>query len=60
LIISSTLNSVTVKVDADATLLTLGYRATVCEYKECPVYSDDSESLPAQVWQWDLKALRMK
>jgi len=49
---------VTVGVDADATLLTLGYRSTVCEYKECPIYSDDAEDLPAQVWQWDLVALR--
>lgn len=57
MIISSTADSVTVGVDADAVLLTLGYRATVCEYKECPVYSDDIESLPAQVWQWDLEAL---
>lgn len=58
LINETTMNSITVAVDADATLLALGYSASVCKYKQCAVYSDDAENLPAQVWKWDLATLR--
>jgi hypothetical protein len=54
LINTTTANSVTVAVDSDATLLALGYSASVCKYKQCAVYSDDAENLPAQVWKWEL------
>ncbi|XP_065346666.1 sialate O-acetylesterase-like [Cloeon dipterum] len=57
-IATSTANSVFVAVDADAVLLTYAYRATVCEYKQCAVYSNDAEDLPAQVWNWDLTQAR--
>ncbi|XP_059471569.1 sialate O-acetylesterase-like [Neocloeon triangulifer] len=53
-IVASTGNTVTVAVAADDVLLTYAYRSTVCEYKQCSIYSDDAADLPAQPWQWDL------
>ncbi|XP_065346024.1 LOW QUALITY PROTEIN: sialate O-acetylesterase-like [Cloeon dipterum] len=53
-IVNASANSVDVAIEADAVLLTYAFRATVCEYKQCAIYSDDDEDLPAQVWKWDL------
>ncbi|XP_059480899.1 sialate O-acetylesterase-like [Neocloeon triangulifer] len=53
-VISTTSNSVTVTVSTNATQLVYAYSSYVCEYKDCAVYSDDAENLPAQVWKWQL------
>ncbi|XP_065332916.1 sialate O-acetylesterase-like [Cloeon dipterum] len=53
-VIASTANSVTVAVNSTAVQLLYAFSSYVCEYKQCAVYSDDFENLPAQAWKWDL------
>ncbi|CAB3376685.1 Hypothetical predicted protein [Cloeon dipterum] len=48
--------SVRVQVQPDALLLTYAFRSSVCEYKQCALYSDDEDRLPAQPWIWDIRA----
>ncbi|KAF4532326.1 hypothetical protein B566_EDAN003629 [Ephemera danica] len=45
---------VTVTFDPTATHLAYAWESTVCEYKECAIYSADAEVLPAPVWLWSL------
>ncbi|XP_059491027.1 sialate O-acetylesterase-like [Neocloeon triangulifer] len=48
--------AVVVQVDLDATLLTYAFRSSVCEYKQCAIYSADEQDLPAQPWLFVLPA----